>query len=172
MAPGEAPGYSTFRFGYGLHLITNTQVDVPVTLRVKQNSTSETKMLPEMFAELLGAQPALADRCDDLSADHGLDGGQVKKALLRNSWKIRPLIDTRLMSRHEKREPGYDPFGPITRSLFPERVDLAAHDERGGSRAPARRRASTQRHCVEPTGFSPINPPLNVHRRLLTVFRP
>ena len=86
-------------------------------------------MLPEMFAALWGAQPALADRCDDSSADHCLGGGQVKMALLRNAWKIRPLIDTRLMSRYEKREPGYDPFRPIARPLFPERIDLAAHDK-------------------------------------------
>ena len=74
--------------------------------------------------------PEMVDRCDDFSADCGLDNAPQKKQLW-DKWTIRPPIDTRLMWKAEKEEPGYDPERPITRPLFPERADVIVHDERG-----------------------------------------
>ena len=78
----------------------------------------------------MGAFKVMVDRCDDFSADCGLDNAPQKKQLW-DKWTIRPLIDTRLMWKAEKEEPGYDPERPITRPLFPERADVIVHDERG-----------------------------------------
>ena len=117
-------------FGYGLHLIADTQYELPVAFEVTRASDAEAKMLPEMLETLFAKAPQMADRCDDFSADRGLDNAPQKKQLW-DKWAIRPLIDTRLMWRAEKEEPDYDPSKPITRPLFPDRADVVVHDERG-----------------------------------------
>ena len=117
-------------FGYGLHLIADTHYELPVAFEVTRASDSEVKMLPKMLETLFAKAPQMADRCDDFSADRGLDNAPQKKQLW-DKWTIRPLIDTRLMWKAEKEEPGYDPERPITRPLFPERADVIVHDERG-----------------------------------------
>ena len=117
-------------FGYGLHPIADTHYEVPVAFEVTRASRTETKVLAEMLEGLFAEAPEMVDRCDDFSADCGLDNAPQKKQLW-DKWTIRPLIDTRLMWKAEKEEPGYDPERPITRPLFPERADVIVHDERG-----------------------------------------
>ena len=117
-------------FGYGLHLIADTHYEVPVAFEVTRASDSEVKMLPKMLENLFARAPEMVERCDDFSADRGLDNAPQKK-LLWDKWAIRPLVDTRLMWKAEKEEPGYDPTKPITRALFPNRADVVVHDERG-----------------------------------------
>ena len=87
-------------------------------------------MLPKMLETLFARAPEMVDRCDDFSADRGLDNAPQKKQLW-DKWTIRPLVDTRLMWKAEKEEPDYDPKKPITRALFPDRADVIVHDERG-----------------------------------------
>ena len=117
-------------FGYGLHLIADTDYEIPVAFEVTRASASEPGALSGMVDQLFAKAPGLADRCADFSADRGLDNAAQKKRLW-DRWHIRPLIDTRLMWRVEKQEPGHDPARPITRALFPERADVVVHDERG-----------------------------------------
>ena len=117
-------------FGYGLHLIADTHYEVPVAFEVTRASASEAGVLPGMLEDLFGTAPEMAGRCADFSADRGLDNAPLK-ARLWDEWTIRPLIDTRLMWRVEKEEPGHDPEQPITRALFPDRADVVVHDERG-----------------------------------------
>ena len=83
-------------FGYGLHLIADTHYEVPVAFEVTRASGSEAKVLPRMLEDLFGKAPEMADRCDDFSADRGLDNAPQKKRLW-DKWNIRPLIDTRLL---------------------------------------------------------------------------
>ena len=117
-------------FGYGLHLIADTDYEIPVAFAVTRASRAETGVLAGMVDELFVGMPGLADRCADFSADRGLDNALQKKRLW-DEWNIRPLIDTRLMWRVEKEDPGHDRGTPITRALFPERADVIVHDERG-----------------------------------------
>ena len=93
-------------------------------------SHSEQIELRSMIRELCAQSPQLARRCDDFSADRGLDSGETK-ALLWDEYRIRPLIDTRLLWREEKQQADYAPERPITRPLFPDRVDTLVHTERG-----------------------------------------
>lgn len=80
-------------------------------------------MLSRLVCELLsGKDLELAERCSDLSADRGLDGAVLKKALW-GECRIRPWIDTREIWRDEKAGPDYDPSKTIIRPLYPERVD-------------------------------------------------
>jgi hypothetical protein len=117
-------------FGYGLHPIADTRYEVPVAFEVTRASRTETKVLAAMLEGLFAEAPEMVDRCDDFSADRGLDNAPQKKQLW-DRWTIRPLVDTRLMWKAEKEEPDYDPAQPITRPLFPERADVVVHDERG-----------------------------------------
>jgi hypothetical protein len=117
-------------FGYGLHLIADTHYEIPVAVHVTPASHAEQVELRAMLGELFEQDPPLAERCDDFSADRGLDSAQTK-ALLWDAYRIRPLIDTRELWREEKQQPDYDPSKPITRPLHPERVDTIVHTEKG-----------------------------------------
>ena len=117
-------------FGYGLHLIADTRYEIPVAMHLTPASHSEQIELRSMIRELCAQSPQLARRCDDFSADRGLDSGETK-ALLWDEYRIRPLIDTRLLWREEKQQADYAPDRPITRPLFPDRVDTLVHTERG-----------------------------------------
>jgi hypothetical protein len=117
-------------FGYGLHLIADTHYEIPVAFEITRASQSEVVKLDEMTDALFEETPALAERCQDFSADRGLDSGPMK-AKLWDDHQIRPLIDTREMWREEKQEPGYDPKQTITRPLNPERADTIIHSEKG-----------------------------------------
>ena len=67
-----------------------------MAFEVTRASGSEAKVLPRMPEDLFGKAPEMADRCDDFSADRGLDNAPQKKRLW-GKWNIRPLIDTRLL---------------------------------------------------------------------------
>ena len=69
----QSIGYGLHLIGYGLHLIADTHYEVPVAFEVTRASTSEVKMLPKMLETLFARAPEMVDRCDDFSADRGLD---------------------------------------------------------------------------------------------------
>lgn len=117
-------------FGYGLHLIADTHYEIPVAFHLTPASRSESLELDHMLDALFEQTPSLAKRCQDFSADRGLDSGTLK-ARLWDAHKIRPLIDTRELWREEKQMPHYDPAKPITRPLHPARVDNIIHTEKG-----------------------------------------
>jgi len=117
-------------FGYGLHLIADTRYEIPVAVHVTPASASEQVELRAMIRETFEEDPELAERCQDFSADRGLDSAETK-ALLWDDYAIRPLIDTRELWREEKQQPDYDPSKPITRPLYPERVDTIVYTEKG-----------------------------------------
>lgn len=117
-------------FGYSVHVMADTRYEIPVAFHLTPASHSEQVELRAMIAEVFQETPALADRCEDFAADRGLDCGKTK-ALLWDAYRIRPLIDTRELWREEKQMPNYDPTQPMTRPLYPERVDTIVHTEKG-----------------------------------------
>jgi hypothetical protein len=117
-------------FGYGLHLIADTVYEIPVAFSVTAASASEPVELGSLIQNSFEQTPALAERCEDFTADRGLDSGGIK-AMLWDDYHIRPVIDIRELWREEKNEPGYDPEKPITRALFDQRVDTIVHTEKG-----------------------------------------
>lgn len=117
-------------FGYTVHVVADTKHEIPLAIEVTPASHSEQPVLRRMIAALYQATPELASRCADFSADRGLDCAATKQ-LLWDEYQIRPLIDTRLLWRAEKAEPGFDLDKPVTRPLFPERCDTIVHTERG-----------------------------------------
>jgi hypothetical protein len=117
-------------FGYGLHLIADTQYELPVAFTLAPASRHESPILRQMIHELFEHSPQLGERCRDFSADRGLDAGETK-ALLWDSYRIRPLIDTRELWREEKAQRDGDAQQAPMRPLFPERVDTILHTEKG-----------------------------------------
>ena len=95
-------------FGYGLHLIADTDYEIPVAFHLTPASHSEHTELRAMLKELFTETPALAKRCTEFSADRGLDSAKTK-ASLWDAYRIRPLIDTRELWREEKQQGDYDP---------------------------------------------------------------
>ena len=117
-------------FGYGLHLIADTRYEIPVAMQLTPASHSESVELQRMLAALFEETPSLAQRCQDFSADRGLDSGSIK-ASLWDDQRIRPLIDTRELWREEKQMPDYDPTQTITRVLNPAQAGNIIHTEKG-----------------------------------------
>ncbi len=117
-------------FGYELHLIADSEYEIPVWYDVTKASASEVKRLSGAVDELFAQAPELAERCADFSADKGLDSGPLK-AKLWDEYGVRPLIDTRAMWREEKEMPGYDPSQPILRALYSDRADTILYSEKG-----------------------------------------
>ena len=68
-------------FGYGLHLIADTRYEIPVAMQLTPASHSESIELQRMLAALFEETPSLAQRCQDFSADRGLDSGSIKASL-------------------------------------------------------------------------------------------
>ena len=112
-----------------MHLIADTRYEIPVACRVTRASRSEVKQLEAMTEALFEETPELAKRCQDFSADRGLDSGPLKESL----WDdyARPLIEPRELWKDEKKEGGYDPGKAITRPLYPDRADSIVHTEKG-----------------------------------------
>ena len=102
--PGKAWKKVKSWFGYGLHLIADTRYEIPVAMQLTPASHSESIELQRMLAALFEETPSLAQRCQDFSADRGLDSGSIK-ASLWDDQRIRPLIDTRELWREEKQMP-------------------------------------------------------------------
>jgi hypothetical protein len=117
-------------FGYQLHLICDTTLEIPVAFEVMPASTSEVTRLLPIVEKLKAQHPELIDRCIDLSADRGLDSGPVNKALWEEH-QIKPVIDTRKLWKDEKNEQGFDASREITRALNPDVADTIVYTERG-----------------------------------------
>ena len=93
-------------------------------------SRSEVKELEGMADKLFGSWPDLGERCEEFSADRGLDSGSLK-AWFWDEWEIRPLIDIRELWREEKQGQSYDPDEPIRRLFDPESYDNVRYTEKG-----------------------------------------
>ena len=117
-------------FGYRIHLIADTRYEIPVAWRVTRASRSEVKELEAMSEALFQETPKLAKRCQDFSADRGLDSGPLKETLW-DDYGIGPLIEPRELWKEEKKEPGHDPGEAITRPLYPDRADTLVYTEKG-----------------------------------------
>ena len=117
-------------FGYRLHLVADVEHELPVWFEVAPASRSEHKALAAGLDALFGAEPSLAPRCADFTADRGLDSGPLRKRLW-DGHRIRPLVDVREMWSEERKEPGHDPSKPILRSLADDGGGNVLRSERG-----------------------------------------
>jgi hypothetical protein len=117
-------------FGYQLHLIVDSNYELPVAYELMKASTSEVTRLLPMVKQFSEDHPTVLARTRALAADRGLDSGEVNRTLM-GEYEIRPIIDNRALWKQEKQEPRRDPEQAITRPLYPERIDVLVHTERG-----------------------------------------
>jgi hypothetical protein len=129
-ADGTAWSKVKIWFGFTLHLIADTEYEIPVAFDIKPANEGESPALREAIGQLFEESPELATRCDTFSADKGLDCAQTK-ALLWDKYKVRPLIDTRELWQEEKKDSKNAQATPIMRPFYTQRVDTILYTEKG-----------------------------------------
>ena len=117
-------------FGYSLHLIADTAYEIPVAFSIQPASRSESKELAVQLETLFSETPELGARCQDFTADRGLDSTALKENLW-DQHHIRPLVDIVKHWQEEKKAPDYNPEIIVTRPLYPDRVDNIVYSEKG-----------------------------------------
>jgi len=79
-------------FGYKLHIVVDSDYELPIAYKVTCASESDMNQLLPMIAELKENQPSVIERAEMLTADKGYDSCDNNKKLW-DEHKIKPLID-------------------------------------------------------------------------------
>jgi hypothetical protein len=64
-------------FGYRLHLIVDSNYELPVHFRLTKASKSEVKQAHGMVDDLASLHPTLTERCSEFTADRGYDDSKL-----------------------------------------------------------------------------------------------
>lgn len=107
-------------FGFELHLLVDSQHELPINYRVTQASAPETTLLLPIVQESAEKHPKLMEQARELSADKGYDSTNNNEKLF-DDHRIRPIID----KRHDWKA------GDQTRPLFEDCVDTVVFDVAG-----------------------------------------
>jgi len=112
-------------FGYKLHLLVDSEYELPLAFDVAKASSSDMINLMPLVEQLADNHPELAEGAVELSADKGYDS-KANNAELLDDHDIKPVIDKRELwsENHSDQEAS-------TRSLFADRVDSFIYDEQG-----------------------------------------
>ena len=108
-------------FGFELHLLVDSQYELPLNYKVTKASASETVELLPLVRETEERHPGMIlEACEELSADKGYDSTEnVSK--LWDEFTVRPVIDCREFTR------GGDTSWP----LDPSKCDTIVYDNKG-----------------------------------------
>lgn len=85
-------------FGYRLHLIVDSNYELPVNYEITTASKSAVKLTHIMVEDLDEAHPLIMKRCKDFAADRGYDDGKLIIKLW-DEYGIKPIIDIRNLWR-------------------------------------------------------------------------
>lgn len=107
-------------FGFELHLLVDSQHELPINYRVTKASAAEITRLLPIVEEAAEKHPELMEQARELSADKGYDSTENNEKLF-DDHGIRPIID----KRHDWKG------GDTTRPLFEDRVDTVVYDVAG-----------------------------------------
>ncbi|MBI4861725.1 MAG: transposase [Candidatus Riflebacteria bacterium] len=107
-------------FGFELHLLVDSQHEMPVNYKVTTASAPESPELLPMVKDTKERHPEIVETCEELSADKGHDS----EANIAGLWEehIRAIIDKRA---------DWDKSKDKTRPLFPDCVDNVVYDVKG-----------------------------------------
>lgn len=83
-------------FGYRLHLIVDSDYELPVAFELTKAPASEVKQAHDMIDDLTKEHPELIERCETLAADRGYDDIKFHEKLWSDHG-IKPIIDIRNM---------------------------------------------------------------------------
>jgi len=106
-------------FGYKIHMVVDTVYEMPLGFRVTKASKNDCPELLPLIETLREKHPAVYDRSDELAADKAYDSIENLRDL-HEDHHIKPVIDTRQLWQ-----------GEPTRTLFPNRADSFAYNEKG-----------------------------------------
>ena len=87
-------------FGYRLHLIVESNYELPVAFNVTKASCAEGPQAHALLDEVKITHPEILDRCKHLSADRGYDDTKLIVRLW-DEYRIKPIIDIRNMWKDE-----------------------------------------------------------------------
>lgn len=108
-------------FGYKIHILADTEYEIPVDYKVTRASGSDTAVLEELIEETAEKHPDIIERAEELTADKAYDSEGNNK-MLWDKHKIKPLIDIRDMWKEDRGQ---------TRPLYPDRADNIVYDASG-----------------------------------------
>lgn len=108
-------------FGYKVHLIVDTEYELPVACEVTRASTSDMTRLLPMMEDLKKDHPELVEGAETLSGDKGYDSEENNRVLW-DEYAIKPVLDIRSTWKEEPGQP---------RLLDPDRVDTLFFTEGG-----------------------------------------
>ena len=107
-------------FGFELHLLVDSQHELPVNFKVTQASTGESPELLPLVQDTKDRHPTLIESAEELSADKGYDSTDNNAHLL-DDHQIKAVIDKRSDWK----------TGDATRPLYEGRVDTVVYDVKG-----------------------------------------
>lgn len=107
-------------FGYKVHVVVDSQYELPVSWKVTKASRADVSELLPLVEHLEAEQPVIAARAEELAADKAYDSCVANEALYEEHG-IKPVIDTRALWKSEP-----------TRPVVTDRPDSFVYDERGG----------------------------------------
>lgn len=88
----------TYWFGYELHLLVDTDYELPVAFELTPASHSEVKQAHRLIGSLDADRPEVLEACEYFTADRGYDDGKLNSSLF-DDHGIKPVIDTRNLWR-------------------------------------------------------------------------
>jgi hypothetical protein len=97
-------------FGYKLHLIVDSNYELPVAYSITKASESDISEAHRMVDKLGEERPEILEACETLEADRGYDDSKLIIKLY-DEYRIKPVIDIRNCwkdGEETKQLPGYD----------------------------------------------------------------
>jgi hypothetical protein len=130
-------------FGYKVHLLVDSDYELPLAFEVTKASAGDPDHLLPLVEDLEQRHEALHERAEECSGDKGYDSLDNYRGL-QDDHGIKPVIDTRRLWSD-----------PAPRTLFGERYDVFSYDESGRvyCTCPSERRGEDERRELAFVGF-------------------
>ena len=106
-------------FGYKLHLMVDSNYELPLAFSVDEASSSDMVNLLPLVDNLSENHPRIYEEVDKASADRGYDSA-LNKSKLFDEHNIKPIIDTRILKKEDKAQ-----------VLFGDKYDVFTFNEKG-----------------------------------------
>lgn len=106
-------------FGYKLHLIVDSNYELPLAFELTKASAGDPDHMMPMLDELADEHPQIIATAEEISGDKGYDSIDNNTRPF-DDYDCKPVIDIRALWKGDK-----------TRPLFSDRVDSFIYDEKG-----------------------------------------
>jgi hypothetical protein len=106
-------------FGYKVHLLVDSEYELPVGYRLTKASAGDVPELLPMVADGLAEHPTMVQRTEEVAADKAYDAAEIHEELYEEVG-IKAVIDIRSLWKTDE-----------TRLLDPKKADNIVYDEKG-----------------------------------------